>query len=330
MSLQTLDFTKYYFHVPTAPTTADTSLDNLIIANKEYVDNAIGGGGVGCASLAGDNIFTGNNSFAKYPTCTDTSVPTDSNALVKSSTLSNYVPKLSTVITAGTYNSVSVNSNGLVISGTTSSTANNTASYYYNGLPSTKTLFNTTTGNPPTLIITSTDGFAEFNYWDGITFRILVNCQNNYTDTAGSDSQGVLVFDDTFTVGCLSIFPKAFSPLYNSNYFWLTNGIGNVNTNTDYSPINSSTNSDGGGGDSLTPNGRPLYSSGIIDDHNLGSVLSVNPYLNDSNTAMLEFQFSPLGYTQYTTCNWTVVLELLSTGRFSRNQISTVGFLANL
>jgi len=153
MSLSNLDFTSSYYHVRTPPATVSNTNDNLIIANKGYVDNAVGTGTTGVATLAGNNAFTGQNSFSgnvtlsgqnsytgdntfsKYPVCTDTSMPTDSNAFVKTATLASYIPKPATAVTAGTFNSVTVNDDGLVTSGTTviTTTPSTVVTGYFSG-----------------------------------------------------------------------------------------------------------------------------------------------------------------------------------------------------
>jgi hypothetical protein len=118
----------------------------------------------------------------------------------------------------------------------------------------------------------------------------------------------------------MTIFPKAFIAGTNIPVFF-NNGIGATNTNTAYAPVSSAMSA-------YVANGRPYWSSGIVNDTNI--VASLRPTLtNNGSTATMVLNFPAINWGGSTTLNYSMTFELLNTGRYASTDISTTNFTTN-
>jgi hypothetical protein len=211
---------------------------------------------------------------------------------------------------ASTSNDTTIATTAFVKSQTPSATSQK-AIYYYNALPNTS-------GIPTPYPTITFANISSKNYWDGITFRIIITLQNNYSSTSATDPNGVLVYCGTFA-SITTIFPKAF--ITGNNICYLNNGIGGTTSNTAYSPITSSISS-------YVANGRPYWSSQITNDNNI--VACFNPTLNNNGTiSTMVFNCPAINWGGSTTMNYYMSFEVVNVGRYSASDITTSGFTTN-
>lgn len=168
----------------------------------------------------------------------------------------------------------------------------------------------------PTIIF---NNISTKNFWDGIVFRIVITCQNNISSLSGSDTNNVSNFDSTFSA-TTTIFPKAFIASTNPALYF-NNGIGGTNSNTGYAPVSSAMSAS-------VANGRPFWSSGIVNDSNIVACLQPS-YTNSGTQSTLIMNFPAINWGGSTTLNYTMNFEVLATGRYSSSDISTTGFTQN-
>ena len=186
------------------------------------------------------------------------------------------------------------------------------ANYFYYNLVNTSPL-------PAPYPTISFANIASKNYWDGVIFRVVMTLQNNASSTLGS-SGSVSNFDATFSA-TMTIFPKAFIAGTNIPVYF-NNGIGGTTSNTAYAPVSSAMSA-------YVANGRPYWSSGIVNDTNI--VASLTPSLtNNGTTATMILNFPAINWGgSLPTLNYSITFELLNTGRYASADITTTNFNTN-
>jgi hypothetical protein len=160
---------------------------------------------------------------------------------------------------------------------------------------------------------------ADKNFWDGIIFRVIMSVQINASSTTGS-SGSVSNYDATFSA-TMTIFPKAFIAGTNIPIYF-NNGIGSTTTNTTYAPVSSAMSP-------YVANGRPYWSSGIVNDTNI--VATLKPSLtNDGSTATMILNFPAINWGgSLPTLNYSMTFELINSGRYLSSDITSTNFTTN-
>lgn len=186
------------------------------------------------------------------------------------------------------------------------------ARYFINNLSNTQPI----PSPAPTITFAN---IASKNYWDGIVFRVVITIQNNYSSLSGQDPNSVLNFDSTFSA-VMTIFPKAFIASTNPPIYF-NNAIGNTNNNTTYAPVSSAMSP-------YVANGRPYWSSGIVNDSNIVACMTPS-FTNNGSTSSLILNFPAINWGGSTTLNYSMVFELLNSGRYAQTDITTQNFNLN-
>jgi len=116
--------------------------------------------------------------------------------------------------------------------------------------------------------------------------------------------------------GYIEVYPKAFANS-NNNLFFLTNGIGDPNTNIKYSPL------------PLGVLNRPFWCFKFLNEANIASVLGLTTSSTPDGKSNLIFNFPSLGLDPLSTYNVSIDLNLVSLGKMNRTDISSVSFNTN-